>query len=222
MNALLTHWLLEHSGPAIRYRTATELLDDPAGINLDRLRQDLLQSRLVNQWLERLVPGGIHSSHNTAFENPMNKLADLGLKAGMAPLDKRTAHFRRLLAERARRREGMGFLLDNIIMSAGLLRGGYPMEEPVITFLRQRLDDLYDTCRKGSYDIYIGEDEYAGIPEGLSEEAFPQTRTVPGRRGAAALHPRPLCPRPLPRQCPRRRDRAQDRHHHPLRPRPLL
>ena len=178
MNPDLPNHLLQHSGPAIRYRTATELLDDPAGIDLDRLRQALLQSRLVNQWLERLVPGGIHSSQNTAFEDPMNKLADLGLKAGMAPLDKRTAHFRRRLAERAPRREGMGFLLDKI-MSAGLLRAGYPMEEPVITFLRNRLDDLYDTCRTGSYDIYIGQDEYAGVPKALREYRFLKPELTP-------------------------------------------
>jgi hypothetical protein len=180
MNPNLPSYLLQHSGPVIRYRTVTELLDDPAGIDLDRLRQDLLQSRLVNQWLERLVPGGIHGSQNTAFENPMNKLADLGLKAGMAPLDERTAHFRRLLAKRAPRREGMGFLRHNIILAAGLLRAGYPMDEPVTTFLRQRLDDLYDTCRNGSYDIYIGEDEYAGIPKAFRKKRFLKPELTPG------------------------------------------
>jgi len=179
MHPDLPNYLLQHAGPVIRHRTATELLDDPADIDLDRLRKDLLQSRLVNQWLERLVPGGVHSSHNTAFENPVNKLADLGLKAGMAPLDRRTAPFRRLLAERAPRREGMGFLLDKIIMSAGLLRAGYPMEEPVISFLRQRLDDLYDTCRTGSYDIYIGQDEYAGIPKAFRKKRFLKPELTP-------------------------------------------
>jgi len=79
MQSALTEWLLENAGPVIRYRTATELLNDPTRIHLDRLRKDLLESPLVRRWLDRLVPGGIHSSQNTAFENPMNKLVDLGL-----------------------------------------------------------------------------------------------------------------------------------------------
>ncbi|UCH36336.1 MAG: hypothetical protein JSV65_08275 [Armatimonadota bacterium] len=109
----------------------------------------------------------------------MNKLADLGLKAGMVPFDKRAAHFRRLLVANAGRREGMGFLLHKIIMAAGLLRAGYAMEQAVISFARQRLDDLYETCRKGAYDIYIGEDEYAGIPRALRNKRFVKPELTP-------------------------------------------
>jgi hypothetical protein len=179
MESGLAQWLMENGGPLIRYRTATELLDDPSAADLERLPEELLASPLVTRWLERLVPGGIHSSQSTAFENPMNKLADLGLKAGMRPLDERTAHFRGLLAERAGRRAGMGLLLDNIILAAGLLRVGYPMGAAEMAFLRRRLDELYDTCRKGSYDIYIGADEYAGIPKAFRAKRFVKPELTP-------------------------------------------
>jgi hypothetical protein len=179
-DSALAQWLLDNGGPVIRYRTATELLDGPLRVDLERVRKDLLASPLVKRWLERLVPRGIHSSQNTAFENPMNKLADLGLKAGMPPLDQRAAHFRRLLAERAGQRAGMGLLLNNIIVAAGLLRASYPMRKAGMAFLRRRLDDLYETCRKGSYDIYIiGADEYAGIPKAFRNTPFVKPELTP-------------------------------------------
>jgi hypothetical protein len=81
MDTLLA-WLLEHGGPVVRYRTAAELLDDPGRVDLDRMRHDLLESPLIKRWLQRLVPGRVHSSRNTAFENAIHKLANLGLKAG--------------------------------------------------------------------------------------------------------------------------------------------
>ena len=51
----LAAWLLEHGGPAVRYRTATELLlGQPP--NLARVEEDLLASPAVGAWLNRLAP----------------------------------------------------------------------------------------------------------------------------------------------------------------------
>jgi hypothetical protein len=169
MDTTLTEWLLEHAGPTVRYRTAAELLDDPSAVDLERLERDLLASPLVKRWLPRLAAGEFHSMKNTAFENAMNKLVDLGLRAGMKPLDHRAAHFRKWLTAEARRREHWG---DKVIAAAGLLRAGYPVEEPVTGFLRWRLDDLQKTCRKGAYDIYLDEDGYADIPRSLRGKRF--------------------------------------------------
>lgn len=47
-------WLLENGGPVIRYRTTTELLDDPGLIDSDRLQRDLVQCPTVGTWLGRL------------------------------------------------------------------------------------------------------------------------------------------------------------------------
>jgi len=73
----------------------------------------------------------------------------------------------------------MGFLLDNIIIAAGLLRAGYPMGRAEIACLRRRLDDICETCRKRSYDIYTGEDEYAGIPKAFRTKPFVKPELTP-------------------------------------------
>ena len=82
--------LFEHGGPAIRYRTAAELMDRETGIDLPQLAEELLASPSVTRWLERLRPETgfmqLHSSKPTAFENAMGKLTQLGCRAGMAPL----------------------------------------------------------------------------------------------------------------------------------------
>jgi hypothetical protein len=55
----LTQWLFENGGPAIRYRTATELMDRSADVDPGALSADLLSSTMVRQWLDRLQAGGI-------------------------------------------------------------------------------------------------------------------------------------------------------------------
>jgi len=52
----LVQWLVDNGSPAIRYRAATELADDPGRFDLDGLRADLVQSQMVQQWLERFAP----------------------------------------------------------------------------------------------------------------------------------------------------------------------
>ncbi|MGC9349789.1 MAG: hypothetical protein ACP5JG_16745, partial [Anaerolineae bacterium] len=78
-------WLLQEGGPAIRYRTARELLS--GGADSTANAEELLASPMVQTWLARLgEPGGLasfHSSKPEAFENAAAKLRDLGLHAGM-------------------------------------------------------------------------------------------------------------------------------------------
>jgi hypothetical protein len=68
-------WLLENGGPVIRYRTATELLNEPKIINIEQLSQELIRSQMVGAWLERLGTSKelihLHSSKVTAYENAM-------------------------------------------------------------------------------------------------------------------------------------------------------
>ncbi|MBN2393278.1 MAG: hypothetical protein JXR84_21285, partial [Anaerolineae bacterium] len=102
----LAHWLFENGGPAIRHRMATELLDDASEVNTARLVANLLASPMTRLWLERLgsPDGGLPAFHHSkpqAFENAASKLCDLGLRAGMEPLDIRMASFRQWLDEQA-------------------------------------------------------------------------------------------------------------------------
>ena len=138
----LIEWLLENGGPAVHYRTAADLLDEPAGVDLRDLEQELLDSPQVRLWLDRLAPDGLHSSRNTAFENVMGKLAELGLRAGMALLDQKVLHFRRWLnSEEARSREFSHFYRG--LVAGALARLGYENDMGVRAFLLSRLDRLY-------------------------------------------------------------------------------
>jgi len=153
----LTQWLLEHGGPAIRYRTATELVDDPAGIDLQRLTEDLLQSAAVCQWLDRIgLPGGLTALHGSppgAFENVCAKLCELGLRAGMLDeLDAKMEPFRRHLA-------GWDEKWGRTLLAACLNWIGYD-DEAVLACLSERLESMYGLARTGNYDIYVDQDTF--------------------------------------------------------------
>ena len=104
----LAQWLLKNGGPVVRWRTASELVDDFSPIELERMRQDLLAFPLVQTWLGRMNLDGlggnletpspeflhqlgwmVHGSKNIQLENVLGKLAELGLRQGMPELDER-------------------------------------------------------------------------------------------------------------------------------------
>jgi hypothetical protein len=155
-------WLLEEGGPAIRYRTATELIDDPSGIDLDRLTTDLLQSSMVRQWLDRIgLPGGLNSLHGSqpeAFENVCAKLCELGLRAGMLDeFDQKALSFRQHLAQ------GEDFWGRPLLASC-LNWAGYGDDEAVRACLSERLEAMYKLAHSGDYDIYIDQDTFGDFP----------------------------------------------------------
>ncbi len=168
----LPGWLLEHGGAVVRYRTATELLDHPDSVDLDRLTQELLASPLVQRWLARLVPGVLHHSKTTAFENAVGKLVDLGLRTGMAPLDERAKPFREWFAGEMRTPNGVFSLFYRSIVGSGLVRAGY-RDEALRRFWRGRLDVLSEMTATPTYGIYVDQDTFGDYPD-----AFRQHRLV--------------------------------------------
>lgn len=156
-NRSLVQWLLDNGGPAIRYRTATELLDEPADVNLGRLRTDLLHSAMVRQWFVCIgLPGGLTSLHSgkpSAFENVCAKLCELGLRAGMLDkLDAKMLPFRRHLA-------GWDEKWGRPLLAACLNWIGYP-DEAVLACLSERLETIYGLARTDNYDIYVDQDTF--------------------------------------------------------------
>jgi hypothetical protein len=160
----LTDWLLEHGGPVIRYRTATELLDDPCSVDVDRLRSDLLACPLVQRWLGCLLPGVLHHSKATAFENAMGKLVDLGLRAGMRPLDERAEPFRKWFSGEKPASGDVFSPFYRSIVGSGLVRAGY-RDEAMGVFWRHRLAVLAETAATNTYRIYVDQDAYGGYPK---------------------------------------------------------
>jgi hypothetical protein len=154
-------WLLENGGPAICYRTATELMDDPGDVDLEQLTTDMLESAMVRQWLDRIgLPGGLgalHGSKPEAFENVCAKLCELGLRAGMLDeFDEKMRPFRRHLAD-------WNETWGRPLLASCLNWAGYD-DEAILACLSQRLEAMHRLARSGDYDIYIDQDTFGDFP----------------------------------------------------------
>ena len=144
----LVRWLLEHGSPAVRYRTATELMDGESA-DLDQLTADLVQYSMVHTWLDRLTPPragdlfSLHGSNPDAFENVCAKLAELGIRPGMLPTcDAGMLDYRRYL-------EQGGDFVCKPLVAACLNWEGYGSDEAVQSCLSERLDLMYELARSG-------------------------------------------------------------------------
>jgi hypothetical protein len=160
----LVQWLFENGGPAIRYRTATELMDDGESVDLERLAADLVQSSMAQLWMDRFAPlrpgdmFSLHGSNPDAFENVCAKLCELGIGAGMlAACDERMHPFRRYLAQE-------GAFWGQTLLASCLNWAGYGDDEAVQACLVDRLDKISELAQSGTYDIYIDHDTFGDCP----------------------------------------------------------
>lgn len=152
----------------IRYRTATELAGGLRAPDRQKLERELLASPLVRRWLACVTAetgfNEIHGSKPTAFETALGKLVQLGCRAGMPPLDRRTAPMRRWLARPPGRREpDLTLSFAHNVAAKFLYLAGY--REPAVTrIVRARLERVARFCRRRDYDIYVDPSRYAGFP----------------------------------------------------------
>ncbi len=167
MDESLVEWLLENSGPVIRYRTTVELLKNPSSMDLESLERNLLASPEVQTWLKRLEPEHIHSSKNTALENVIGKLIELGFRAGMPAFDQRMLQLCRWLPTNPEKYPGNSPFekFGASILAAGFTRAGYGTKKELRTFLSNRLNNLHRAARKRIYDVYLDEDALADLPK---------------------------------------------------------
>jgi len=156
-------WLMEHAGPAIRYRTATELLDGE-GIDLEAQRAGLLTYEMTQDWIDRLIPVrpgdmfSLHGSQREAFENVCAKLCELGIRPGMLPVVDASVHgYRQYLAE-------VDVFTCRPLLASCLNWAGYGDDEAVQACLIKRLDRTYELAKSGDYDIYIDHDTFGDCP----------------------------------------------------------
>jgi len=171
----LVDWLFQNGGPAIRYRTATELLPSSDGVDIAKLREELLQSQLVKTWLERFTPGrgikSLHGNKSTTLENVMGKLTDLGCRKGMAEFDQQTSPFRRWLQDNAERLPiDVHDNASRVWIAVFLARAGYTDEPAVGKVLRNRLETIYDFARQGIYNIYVNPADYPRMPRNFQSK----------------------------------------------------
>ena len=136
---------MANGGPAVRCRTAAEHLPGTTAEELARLAGDVLDSPLVAEWLQRLALrtglNRVHSAYPDSFENVMGKLSQLGCRAGMRPLDERTAAHREWLARELEKpaRDVMGGFV-RIDVGTVLAVAGYARDPAVAEYLDHRLE----------------------------------------------------------------------------------
>ena len=185
----LLDWLLENSGPIVRWRTATELCGDFPGSEAERLARELLATSPVLEWLSRLTLGDfpapldaldastlgrlgglVHGSKATCLENVLGKLAEFGLRAGMPGLDERALPLMRIFRWRADWQHDATFqhaweTLVKSVFAWGLLRLGYTPDNPMQDFLLEHLQVCHKIARDQVYDLYADEAELVGLPK---------------------------------------------------------
>ncbi|MBZ0300815.1 MAG: hypothetical protein K8J31_13780 [Anaerolineae bacterium] len=164
-------WLLEHGGPAIRYRTATELAGLPPN-HVAELEAALLGSPLVQAWLHRFQRdasfNAVHGAKHTCFENVMGKLTQLGCHSGIEPFDVRTAYFRDWLEHQPQLFADVYF--SRTMVAAFLLRAGYAHDPAVRAIAQRRLQVLSAFCAQKDYAIYVDPADYPSIPKAYRDQ----------------------------------------------------
>jgi len=173
-------WLIDNGGPVVRYRTATELLPPSKSLDVQQLRDELMQSSQVQKWLGNIIPPRlllnnpyqtphvmesglveIHGSKPTNLENVIGKLTDFGVKKGIPEFDQRTMPYRKWLEENVERPTENVFDKGSVGMIASFLaRAGYVHEPAVGIALRNRLNTVYNFARKGDFDMYEKPEKY--------------------------------------------------------------
>jgi hypothetical protein len=150
----LIRWLLDSAGPVVRYRAARELMDGGSA-DIAGLQKELLACPLVRLWMDRLKEvRKIHDSGNDRFENVVGKLLEFGLGAECEEFATLLRPFISRLNRGPEHKQGMMFMLGATIVAWGLARAG--IKDPSLdAFMQQRLGDLSEMARKGSYDIYV-------------------------------------------------------------------
>jgi hypothetical protein len=161
-------WLMDNSGPVIKYRTSRELLDEPDS----RLEKELLECNLVNFWLTNLLPRfgptELHSSKPNAFENSMGRLYEFGLRKGHEPFDNKTGPALKYLENLALSKGGKPnrSWFSYSILAGYLAMTGYSEHPEVHYIINKRLDSVYEFATEWDLNnTYIDPKTVGNIPK---------------------------------------------------------
>ncbi|MHA2359652.1 MAG: hypothetical protein ACXAB5_05230 [Candidatus Thorarchaeota archaeon] len=144
----LIYWLLDNAGPIIRFRTIVDLVEEQDVGVVARALKKMEKDPEVIKWLSMLKPNlgfnEIHSSKQDALENVMEKLVQLGWRAGLQPFDSKTLPFRVWLTENIDKPHVEPHSVFKKTLIASLLaRAGYDMVETVEKQMVSRLRTLF-------------------------------------------------------------------------------
>ena len=207
MTAMLKNaceWLLQTSGPIVRWRTAFELCRDFHKPGQTQMRRELVNHPLVQTRLGRLsagqagadldrmdpralqhLGGKVHGSTCTALENVLGKLAEFGMQAGIAMLDEPMLPLMRVFSARAEWPSDSGFQsawesLVKSVFAWGLLRTGYQPDQPMRDYLYRHLESTHKIARDQVYDLYADQAELSGLPKAWAGKAILKQEVMAG------------------------------------------
>jgi hypothetical protein len=157
MNPDVISLLMNHGGPILRWRTATELTHDASLYDHEALRQELLACPQVRYWLSLLGSGPVHHSKDASAENALAKCCEHGLRAGMAELDDRALPYCAVSP-------GEAYHQEALIIVPFLVRAGFTAEPHLAAWMQQRVELLYGLAKRRDYDLYMDNIERKLLP----------------------------------------------------------
>ncbi len=157
MDDALIKYLLDKSGPILRWLTATQLQPESSPPDREKLLSSMLSSEEVRHWLDLLGRGPVHHSMDASVENVLAKLGEYGLRSGMAGLDARLAPYFAVV-------EGEAYHDIAVILVPFLVRLGFYREPQLASWIAQRIDLLYDLACRQDYDFFMTEEERLILP----------------------------------------------------------
>lgn len=133
-------WLMESSGPIIRYRTIAELHPFTSTRHREDAIQELLGCSEVKKWLELLADSShLHGSDSHAFENSLAKLSAYGVRADIANLsDVIQSTYSRIHCSE----------MENVVVYPFFVSIGFTNDQNVSAYAQSRLETVYRYAKK--------------------------------------------------------------------------
>lgn len=172
-NELIT-WLFDNGGSAIRYRTATELMENCSAGLKKQLIKDLLEHKKAKALLPLLdgfptIPSfnnirdfiRYHSSKGHDLEQILPKLMNIGFKKGISEFDKKMRNFCKYVENDLVRKAQQDpqdvtdtwAIWTAHFVAAHFVWGGYTYKES-IDYIKKRIDLLYKAASLKLFDIH--------------------------------------------------------------------
>lgn len=206
-NNQLMEWLIANGGPTIKYRTITELMDNP--FNTNDLVNDLLNDRTINSLLQRLENYGpiqtidnhtINAIHTgTGVEGIVSKLLELGMRAGIDVFDSRMQVFRQYVDNSFVRKalSSLGgqevanhrAIFIAVLLASYFVKGRYLYDE-IISFIKERIAFLYRIASDRQFNIHLSEAELLNYPK--------RTKSWTSQPVISPVYDPGSCEKPLP------------------------
>lgn len=178
----LIGWLMDNGGSVIKFRVATELMDNCSESQKKKLADQLLENKRVKVLLPLLddfppVPSfdnifdflKIHTSKSSGIEGIMPRLLHLGFRKGIPAFDRRMWKFRKYvdndLVKKAVNNiqdlyvNDVWALFSAVLLASYFVWGGYRYDESV-NIIKRQIDLVYRTASRKIFDIYLPEKEF--------------------------------------------------------------